>query len=152
MQLIKGVFFTGLLLVIVAASIFAMHNRGMFKGIRIDQATAFSGFFENVVRPKLPGPLAKMFPTPTPLAENASPSAAVQISINSEDAKNQLTTLSNRGQLVGQEVGKVLGDQIKVNEEDANKPLHEKALEYGQYLYCQQVVKEYEATATPSAH
>lgn len=42
-------------------------------------------------------------------------------------------------------VDQVLGDAIEVASE-SDKPAAQKALDYGRYLYCQQVVKEYEAS------
>lgn len=40
-------------------------------------------------------------------------------------------------------VDMVLGDAIEVAS-DSDKPAAQKALDYGRYLYCQQVVQEYE--------
>ena len=40
-------------------------------------------------------------------------------------------------------VDMVLGDAIEVAS-DSDKPAAQKALDYGRYLYCQQVVEEYE--------
>lgn len=60
------------------------------------------------------------------------------------DASSQLKVLSARGQETGVMSSQVLGDFIQVNEEDNEKSTSEKALEYGRYLYCQQVVKEWE--------
>lgn len=63
----------------------------------------------------------------------------------------QISVLTARTGTVTQEVGTVLGSSVQVEKEDL--PLHQKALQHGRYLYCQQVVKDYEARmqATPSA-
>lgn len=60
------------------------------------------------------------------------------------DATAQLKVLGARGQETGLMSSQVLGDFIQVNEADNEKSTSEKALEYGRYLYCQQVVKEWE--------
>lgn len=64
----------------------------------------------------------------------------------SEDAKKQLEVLSERSQEVGEHSQKVLGETIKINEqaEKDERPIHEKAFEYGKYVYCRQVVDDYE--------
>ena len=64
-----------------------------------------------------------------------------------QDAQEQLQVLEDRGQEIGKHTQKVLGETIKVNQEaDQNKrPLPERAFEYGKYLYCKQVVSDYES-------
>ena len=47
-------------------------------------------------------------------------------------------------QTVQQETGAVLGDFIQVNEKDSEKKLYEKTLDQAQYLYCKQVVEQWE--------
>ena len=80
----------------------------------------------------------------------------------------QTQEFSKRGQEVGEHVNNVLDDYVQPNENDSNsgdnssstnqsttdssssqendenKPIYEETLEYGQYLYCQQVIKDYE--------
>lgn len=141
MQLIKNALIVGLLFVLASAGVFAMYNRGMFNDIKFNQAAALSHFFEEQIRPKLPGTLANLTPPPDPAASTSA-------IISADQTQEQLATLSERGQAVSQEIGKVLGDYVQVNEADEKTPLHEKAFEYGQYLYCQQVIKEYEASTS----
>lgn len=64
----------------------------------------------------------------------------------SQEAENQIEILSQRAQNVATQSQQVLGTTIKVNEENSsdNKPAHEKAFEYGRYIYCKQVVDDYE--------
>jgi hypothetical protein len=57
---------------------------------------------------------------------------------------DQTKVLSSRVKEAGEHVQEVLGDQIEVDEAAEKKPLHEKTIEYARYLYCQQVVNEYE--------
>lgn len=59
------------------------------------------------------------------------------------NATEQIQTLGTRAGEVGQHAQNVLGTSIQVNEEE-KKPLHESAIEYGRYIYCKQVVIEYE--------
>jgi hypothetical protein len=150
MHLIKKTLIIGFLLVLASAGAFAMYNRGAFDGIKFDQVAAFSGFFENQVRPRLPNPIANMFPkSEVPIASTtATESANTQVALTPQTAQTEIQTLTERSQEVSQEIGKVLGEYVQVNEEDVNKPLHEKAFEYGQYLYCQQVIKQFEASAS----
>lgn len=58
-------------------------------------------------------------------------------------AGKQLGTVSNRAQEVGKTVGNVLGTAVQ--QASSSGSLQEKAFDYGRYLYCQQVVKDYEA-------
>lgn len=58
-----------------------------------------------------------------------------------QDAENSFSQLSQRTQEVSKHVGNVLGSSVEATN---STPLHEKALEYGQYIYCKQVVSEYE--------
>lgn len=69
-----------------------------------------------------------------------------QVQNVSVDASSQLQTLSERAGEVGQHAQNVLGSSIQVNEEE-KKPIHESAIEYGRYIYCKQVVTDYEKTA-----
>lgn len=60
-----------------------------------------------------------------------------------QDAENSFSQLSHRTQEVGKHVSNVLGSSVEATN---STPLHERALEYGQYIYCKQVVSEYETT------
>lgn len=69
-----------------------------------------------------------------------------QLAPLSDEASDQLEILSERAQNVASQSQQVLGETIKVNEADSgnDKPAHEKAFEYGRYIYCKQVVEDYE--------
>lgn len=58
-----------------------------------------------------------------------------------EMTQKQLETLKEKGLEVKDHLVN-LSEEIK--ESSSSTPIHEKAFEYGQYVYCQQVVKEYE--------
>lgn len=60
-----------------------------------------------------------------------------------QSTSSELETLTERGKEVGEHAQNVLGRSVEVNEEQP--ALHERALEYGRYVYCQQVVEEYES-------
>ena len=61
---------------------------------------------------------------------------------------SEISTLTERGKEITTHVGAVLGESVSVVEEDEQRPLHERALEYGQYMYCKGIVEEYEAVNT----
>lgn len=71
---------------------------------------------------------------------------------SSDSLTAQAGTLSERAQEVGQHIGNVLGTYVQpasapdneTNSSSTKPPLHEQAFEYTRYLYCQQVVKDYE--------
>lgn len=57
-----------------------------------------------------------------------------------ESTSEQLEILAKKAT----EVKKHLTQVVKEVKKDEDTPLHEKTFEYGQYLYCQQVVKDYD--------
>jgi hypothetical protein len=148
MQLIKSVFLAGLFFVVAAVSVFAMYNRGFFDSV----SPAFANTWENQVKPYLPSQIAQLFSNDkSPTTTNTTDSTnTTSVRFDNQDAEQQLATLTDRGQEVSNEIGKVLGEYVQVNEKEEDKALHEKAFEYGQYLYCQQVIKEYETATTAS--
>lgn len=75
--------------------------------------------------------------------QSSLPSEAPELNTVSSDAASQLQTLGQRAGEVSQHAQQVLGTSIQKNEA-AEKPLHQRALDYGQYMYCKQVVEEYE--------
>jgi hypothetical protein len=78
---------------------------------------------------ELPKPLAGLFST---------------FSFESPEAAEQTQVLSSRAQEVGGHVQQVLGTAVEAAPEE-KKPIHTRAVEYGRYVYCKQVVKEYES-------
>lgn len=69
---------------------------------------------------------------------------------NESFIKNSLNLTSQQLEILGENGNKVK-DQLtdfvsQIKESSQSTPLHEKAFEYGQYMYCQQVIKEYENT------
>jgi sensor c-di-GMP phosphodiesterase-like protein len=67
-----------------------------------------------------------------------------QLNIFSQQASDQTKILTSRAKETSSHLQNILGDKVEVDEQEANKPLHEKTIEYAHYLYCKQVVEEYE--------
>jgi hypothetical protein len=65
-----------------------------------------------------------------------------------QNTTEQLGTVSERTGQLGGTVGQVLGEAVKVASTSGESSLQERAFDYGRYLYCQQVVKDYEARTT----
>lgn len=63
-----------------------------------------------------------------------------------ESTSQQLQVFGERAQTIAEHTQKVLGDSVQVNEQAKEQTLHERAFEYGRYLYCKEVVEEYEST------
>ncbi len=72
-------------------------------------------------------------------------SSATSLTEKKETAamQGELKTLTERGKVAVEEAQKVLGKAIEVDE-NSDKAAHEKALEYGKYVYCKQVVEDWE--------
>lgn len=63
---------------------------------------------------------------------------------------SQIKILGDRAKESGEKAQDFFSEAIKVDE-DSQESVSDKAFEYGRYIYCQQVVKEYEAKeASPS--
>lgn len=84
------------------------------------------------------------------LGKNISLSSITTQSLSTEQLQSivpqddaQLGTLTKRGKEVGEHVAKVLGESIQADDSE-NVPIHERAFEYGRYIYCKEVVKDYE--------
>lgn len=77
----------------------------------------------------------------TPVVESITPYTE-SIEIPHENLP-EVATLTQRGKELTDHVGTVLGETV--SEADAEQqPLHERAVEYGQYIYCKGIVEEYE--------
>lgn len=92
--------------------------------------------------PKLKGtPLA-------PLAEKIETVNSEELTKNFQDgvqsAESEVFGLSERTVEVSKHAGNVLGSTIQPAPEENTTPIHEKAFEYGKYVYCKQVVADYE--------
>lgn len=65
-----------------------------------------------------------------------------------ESAEAEFSQLSTKTLEVKDHVGNILGAskilESPIEATQDSKPLHEKTLEYGQYIYCKSVVKDYE--------
>lgn len=63
----------------------------------------------------------------------------------------QTQVLSERAKETTQHIQQILGDKVQVDEEGQDKAIHEKAIDYTRYLYCQQVVEDWEAQNPPAS-
>jgi len=70
--------------------------------------------------------------------------AANQIAQQTDSFMTTLQPTVTRVQEISTQSGTVLGSIVQVNEADENKKPHEKALDYAQYLYCKQVVDQWD--------
>ena len=63
-----------------------------------------------------------------------------------QDAQKQIEVLGERTKEVSEQSKQVLGETVKINEEltKDERPVHEKAFDYGRYIYCKQVVQDFE--------
>jgi len=77
------------------------------------------------------------------LAQNIQTEGSNAIQALPPSAQQQITALAERSQQSQQ----VLGSFIEVNQAPSEQQLHERALEYGQYLYCKQAVEAWEQQA-----
>ena len=66
-----------------------------------------------------------------------------------QNTESEIGTLSERTAEVSQHAGKVLSSSVTAPAKEETTPVHEKAFEYGKYIYCKQVVSDYE-TQNPS--
>ncbi len=82
---------------------------------------------------------------PTDLLGGTPFQAAQQISLQTDSFMTTLQPTVTRVQEISTQSGTVLGSIVQVNEADENKKPHEKALDYAQYLYCKQVVDQWDA-------
>lgn len=67
-----------------------------------------------------------------------------KLNLFSQEAAQQTKVLTSRAKETSEHVQKVLGDNIEASEESEEKPLHQKTIDYARYLYCKQVVKDWE--------
>lgn len=127
MKQIKSLFILALLLVVAISGIQVAYNRGIVQQQHLDQLklTGLSSY------------LASNQSSPEIKMENSG-----QLM---QSAQEQGSTLFSRGKEAAFETRKVLGEYIEPVEEEDQKPLHDRALNHGLYLYCQQVVNEYES-------
>lgn len=62
-----------------------------------------------------------------------------------EEAATQITELSTRAQILGDNTEKVLSTAIQADT-SSDSSMTDRAIEYGKYLYCKQVVADYDNT------
>ncbi len=90
---------------------------------------------------KTPGWVAKI---PKSIPQFKLPQASLP-----PEAQQQVTILSDRTKSLSGHVGQVLGSYIQ--ESEHKEPLHQRTFEYARYMYCQQVIKDYQSVSAPSS-
>lgn len=98
----------------------------------------------------LPPTLKKYFssaqlPSGSSLSTITNQVSAIKVPKLPTDTTTQLESITERTGQLTSNVGKVLGTAVTEASSSADKSLQERAFDYGRYLYCQQVVKDYEA-------
>jgi hypothetical protein len=66
------------------------------------------------------------------------------------DGLKQVKTLTDKAKDVGEIAQDFVEEVVQVDASDSSKNVSEKAFEYGRYIYCQEVVKQYEASKAAS--
>ena len=74
-----------------------------------------------------------------------------QIALDQTLLASQAAQLSERGSQVLEQGSKVLGTAIAVDETQEKGSLTDRAFNYGRYLYCKQVVEDWEAHSSTSS-
>lgn len=133
MKIVKKLLFVVLTIVVVGTGLFWAHSQGYLKNTPL----------ANVSLPKNIQGFNNL--------KNSTNS--IGSAINQEKIQEIAKDASSQTQVLGEKIGevsnhaqKVLGESIQSAENDSSseKPLHEKTMEYAQYIYCKQVVSEYE--------
>lgn len=91
---------------------------------------------------KLPEPLNTWSKRFNPNSYQMSELSGNVSNINLGNWQTSLSSLGKRSQVIQETVSQIAAEAVKTDE--ADKPLTEKALEYGRYLYCKQVVENWE--------
>lgn len=141
MKIIKKLLFVVLIVVVLGTGFYWANNQGYLKNTPLANISLPSSL-QNVAILKNSSSSLNSFIEQEKIQEIA------------KDATNQTQILTEKVGEVGGHAQKVLGNSIQsANDKDndgseasenGNKPLHERTLEYGKYLYCKQVVAEYE--------
>jgi hypothetical protein len=96
----------------------------------------------NTVLPKLKEtPLA---PVVEKIEQIQAENITVDFQQSVQNAENEISGLSQKTLEIGKHAENVLGSSVTAVTEENQTPIHEKAFEYGKYIYCKQVVDDYE--------
>jgi hypothetical protein len=71
-----------------------------------------------------------------------------QVALDQALLASQAAQLTERGSQVLEQGTKVLGAAVTVDESQENSSLTDRALNYGRYLYCKQVVEDWETRSS----
>lgn len=138
MKIIKLVFTLVLLAVLAGGGFYVLSNRGV---IPPDQAAAVQNTVQGIVKGSQIENLTQQISQPiTNLTRgtNALPKLPSQVPSANQvsEALQQAPELASSSE----NNGSVLGSSVQAEQ----PPLGQRAFEYGRYLYCQEVVKDYE--------
>jgi len=92
------------------------------------------GYADNRLPKSIHEPVAWLANKVTPLYE----------AVEKSPIASQTAQLSQRGSEVYEQGSKILGAAIAVDEQADEQTLTDRAIEYGRYLYCKQVVTDWE--------
>ena len=96
----------------------------------------------------------KMNALPAPVKQTVESVAShlpkTQIALDQTLLASQASQLTERGSQVLEQGTKVLGAAVTVDESQENSSLTDRALGYGRYLYCKQVVEDWETRTSPT--
>ena len=67
-----------------------------------------------------------------------------ELNLFSQENVEQAKELTDRAKETGEHVQQILGETVEADEKKKDKALHEKTIEYARYLYCKQVVEDWE--------
>jgi hypothetical protein len=72
-----------------------------------------------------------------------------QLNLFKKENVEQTQVLTQRAKETTEHMQQILGDKVQVDEEKQEKAIHEKAIEYTRYLYCKQLVEDWETQNPP---
>jgi hypothetical protein len=130
MKLIKKLLLVILLVVGLGAGVYWANGQGYFENTPL----ASISWPENFPNIKIPSQVSEKISS-----ENIDQEKFDKIT---QDAASQTQELTLKAQELGEHAQKVLGESVQENTDQP--PIHEKVIEYGQYIYCKEVVKEWE--------
>lgn len=102
------------------------------------------GFLPNQYRRTIDDSMGEIFGTNPENINQIISSPNLDINLD----QSTLTTFKEKGTEISGQVKGVFSKVIEPSSEE--KPLHDRAFEYGRYLYCREVVKNYEKQSSDS--
>lgn len=132
MKLIKKLFLILLIVVGLSSGVYWANAQGYFNNTPLANIS--------IPEIKLPSQISDKIKLPEKISTDGINKE--KIDEIAQDASTQTKELATKAQEVGEHAQKILGTTVQ--EGEVQPPIHERALEYGQYIYCKEVVREYE--------